>query len=192
MTFAIMRIISFCLAVLLSSSLAFAQNSHLEFDGLQLDGSLYQFAAQLEAKGYVVSSADFSSGNAVLSGDYAGFENAVIIVSANAHDKVGMVTAMVQQKSLNYSELYQSAFVKLRSSIQSVMGEPVRESGDLVGKPKEVKTRLKAGQGPTVEFKNDAGSVILTMSYQALTGYFILAIYSDAQNQVSAESLSAF
>ena len=75
--------------------IANAQNSHLLFKGIEMDGTVSEFVKKLEAKGYTTS-VEIDKG-AVLTGEFAG-ENAEIFVMGGKDENVWRVVVKFDKK----------------------------------------------------------------------------------------------
>lgn len=71
------KILLFAIGIVLAVSMS-AQNSHLTFKGVPVDGHLNEFVNEMKAAGFMHT--DTKDGVATLRGDFAGYKNCLIFV----------------------------------------------------------------------------------------------------------------
>ena len=117
------RILPFVLVSLVSLS-AFAQieSQHLTFKGVPIDGTLEQFVAQMNQKGFVGQARE--NGFAFLKGDFAGYKGCFIQVSTlRNHDCVNSIEVRFPEIGWNAAE---ACYLRLKGMLTTKYGRPSR------------------------------------------------------------------
>lgn len=170
------------LTIALLSISAFAQeeSQHLTFKGVPIDGTLEQFVAQMNQKGFVGHARE--SGFAYLKGDFAGYKGCFVQVSTlRSHDSVSSIE--VQFPAIGWSAA-ETCYSRLKGMLTTKYGEPssVKEkfersfaSRDDDGKEWEL---LEGRATYETIFKTDKGEITLKINRACR----VVLIYFDKIN----------
>lgn len=175
-----MTILSTILAFFAAVSVSQQSPDRLSFMDIPLGEPLYQFSAQLENKGLTLVDADFGKGYSMFSGVYESHPDCSIVASADSEGNVKDVTVMVRAATKGIQAIVKDVYEPLKKSLSQQYGVPLAQIEDLNGRERDIRKRLKAGQGATCEYIVPGGIVLLTISYDALVGgYFAVVVYSQ-------------
>ena len=164
----------------------YAQEQHLAFKGVPIDGALKDYKDAMIKAGFHYEGED--EGVALLSGDFAGFKNVMIAVYTLANCDVVSHIAVIFPENSTWSELL-TDYENLKDMMTKKYGRPkdcqerftsyVSDSGDLR------LTALSKGEYEWhTNYETDLGSIKLTISKGMVhyhTGCAVL-IYQDKIN----------
>jgi len=175
-----MTILSTLIGLFAALSLSQQTTDKLAFMEIPLGEPLYQFSAQLENKGLTLVDADFGKGYSMFSGSYESHPDCSIVANSDTEGNVKEVTVMVKAQVKGIQAVVKDVYESLKESLTQKYGVPVAEIEDFSGRERDIRKRLKAGQGATCEYIVPGGIVLLTLSYDALVGgYFAVVVYSQ-------------
>lgn len=175
-----MTILSTILAFFAAVSVSQQSPDRLSFMDIPLGEPLYQFSAQLENKGLTLVDADFGKGYSMFSGVYESHPDCSIVASADTEGNVKDVTVMVKAATKGIQAIVKDVYEPLKKSLSQQYGVPLAQIEDLNGRERDIRKKLKAGKGATCEYIVPGGTVLLTISYDALVGgYFAVVVYSQ-------------
>lgn len=172
----IMKKILLSIALALVTTFAFAQNTHIKFMGIELDGSITDFQSKLYAKGFKNSELPFpkKNGTRFYDGTFMG-EDATIVVFYNGRSKEVYSAKSVIEK---YGKTHiQNLFDEIESKLDIKYGAENRES--------EYEQDEYLHEFKKTSFELENGYIILSVSSYGYTdtGKFLLHIqYTDKQN----------
>ena len=115
------------LAISLISVIAFAQNSHIKFMGIELNGTISEFQTKIQAKGATVSpdSKSYPNGIRAYNGTFSG-EKATILVWYNERTKqVYRAKAIVNRYG---KDLIEQVMTKMEGKLDIKYGTDCKES----------------------------------------------------------------
>lgn len=155
---------------------------NLKFNNIPIEGSLYEFSAKLENSGMELIDADFDKAFSMFSGSYEGFDDCSVIVNSGADANVNELTVMVKAREKGVQPVINEVYEPLKKILSEQYGAPVVELEDFSGREQDLRKRFKSGNGATTQFATAAGSIILTIGYDALVGgYFVVVVYTVAE-----------
>lgn len=123
----LMKKILLSIALALVTTFAFAQNSHLKFMGIELDGSITDFQSKLYAKGFKNSKLPFDKKNGIriYDGTFMG-EDATVVVFYNERSKQVRSAKPVIEK---YGKIHiQDLFDEIEDKLDIKYGAENRET----------------------------------------------------------------
>ena len=174
----LMKKILLSIALALVTTFAFAQNSHLKFMGIELDGSITDFQSKLYAKGFKNSKLPFDKKNGIriYDGTFMG-EDATVVVFYNERSKQVRSAKPVIEK---YGKIHiQDLFDEIEDKLDIKYGAENRETESVQD---EYLYEFKK-----TSFDLENGYIILSVSSLGYsdTGRFFLHIeYGDKQNSL--------
>ena len=175
-----MSISSFLVSIFAALSLAQQPSDKFSFMDVPLGETLYQFSAQLENNGLTLVDADFGKGYSMFTGSYESHPDCSIVVSSDPEGNVNDVTVMVKAPSKGIQSIVKDVYEPLKKTLSQQYGAPMVKIEDFSGKERDIRKRLKAGKSATCEYILPEGTVLLTISYDAIVGgYFAVVVYSQ-------------
>ena len=169
-----------------ADSVAMEQSTHLKFKGVPIDGSLAQFTARMERKGFnVVSSSDAEVHQ--LEGDFAGFKECEVYVSTlDNNDLVAQITVRFPSRE-QWKYLY-GDYKNLKDMLIEKYGRPtscVERFNGYWGNTNEDSNRMMGVQNDECQyvtrFSTDEGDIILSIEHGVKVGFAQL-VYRDKEN----------
>lgn len=116
------KILLFVIGIILAASLS-AQNSHLTFKGVPIDGSLNEFVNKMKEAGFMHT--DTQNGVATLKGDFAGYKSCFIFVrTLKPRYLVSEIVVAFPFRSYWYEA--ESDYKNLKDMLTRKYGEPVK------------------------------------------------------------------
>lgn len=113
-------IASIVIALIALSAYSQTKSQHLTFKGVPIDGTLEQFVAQMNQKGFEGQTRE--SGFAFLKGDFAGYKGCFVRVSTlRSHDSVSSIE--VQFPAIGWRDA-EACYLRLKSMLTTKYGEP--------------------------------------------------------------------
>ena len=112
------------LALVLSTMQLVAQtadNQHLMFKGVPIDGTLSEYVEKMKLNGFVVTVSE--PGTSLLQGDFAGYKDCLVgVVTMKQKDLVSRIKVMFTERD-DWSSLY-SNYVNLKDMLTQKYGQP--------------------------------------------------------------------
>ncbi len=171
----------------------FAQNDHMTFKGVPIDGTLRQFTTKLTQKGF--SQMGVENDYAVMNGDFAGYKNCDLLINTvERKDLVYMVS--VKFPDLDQWGLLEGNYLKLKRMLTTKYGEPseVIERFQYRQDPKTDFEKLFALQYDQCTFKTifktEKGRIGLFLAHEGLKKCYVVLTYIDGINGSLAEDLA--
>lgn len=167
---------------------ATAQNQHMTFKGIPIDGSVKSFAAKLQQKGF--TSQGQQNGNAFLMGMFAGYKDCTIGVVGDESGTTVKVAVIFPEYD-KWSQLY-GCFSSLKDMLTQKYGTPSQESEtfDAYSQPDDDMMRMiYVGTDKCkyyAVFETQRGSIELMISHADYSEGFVLLSYYDKLNQQKA------
>ena len=170
-----------------ADSVAMEQSTHLKFKGVPIDGSLAQFTARMERKGFnVVSSSDAEVHQ--LEGDFAGFKECEVYVSTlDNNDLVAQITVCFPSQE-QWKNLY-GDYKNLKDMLIEKYGRPtscVERFKGYLGNSDNDSFRMMAVQDDNCQyvtrFSTDEGDIILSIEHGGVRECFAQLVYRDKEN----------
>lgn len=167
---------------------ATAQNEHMTFKGIPIDGSVTSFAAKLQQKGF--TSQRQQNGNAFLMGMFAGYKDCTIGVVGDESGTTVKVAVIFPEYD-KWSQLY-GCFSSLKDMLTQKYGTPSQESEtfDAYSQPDDDMMRMiYVGTDKCkyyAVFETQRGSIELMISHADYSEGFVLLSYYDKLNQQKA------
>lgn len=116
------KILLLAIGIILAISMS-AQNSHLTFKGVPIDGSLNEFVNKMKAAGFTHTGT--SNGTATLRGDFAGYKNCFIFVRTLMPDfLVYEIAVAFPYRSYWYEA--ESDYKNLKEMLTQKYGAPIK------------------------------------------------------------------
>ena len=165
----------------------FAQNEHLKFKGIPIDGTLKDFTTKLIAKGYVLTSVDDNITS--LKGSFAGYNDCSILVYGL--DNTDLVyTVAVMFPYYKSWPLLEGNYNNIKSMLTTKYGEPVlcHEEFQRSTPPRDDMSKyneLMLGRCDySATFKTDNGLIILKLCNEDLKCYVLLGYLDDINSSL--------
>lgn len=177
-------------AVLSLSALAQTATEHLTFKGVPIDGTLNQFVSNMKAAGF--KSEGVQGGTAVLSGDFAGYKECIIVVSTLQNkDLVSTIGVMFPECSS--WAILESNYNKLKEMLTTKYGKPeevVEEFQDRT--PRDDNSRLHELKMDRCNyqtlFRTEKGNILLRLMHDDYLRCHVLLAYYDKINGLEVEA----
>lgn len=183
------RIITLGLAIMLAFA-ATAQNGHLTFKGVPIDGTLNEFVGKLKQKGFTQIGKD--KGVAIMEGEFAAFKGCTVAVYEHESGLVNRVGVMFPERD-TWSMLYND-YSKLKEMLTQKYGKPSDETEEFQGysTPRDDHSKLhEVGMDRCryiTDFTTENGVVELRISHDSFSSYFVVLVYVDAENETKVRS----
>lgn len=167
---------------------AMAQNEHMTFKGIPIDGSVSSFVAKLQQKGFTAQRQQ--NGNAFLSGMFAGYKDCTIGVVGDESGTTVKVAVLFPEYD-KWSQLY-GCFSSLKNMLTQKYGTPSQESEtfDAYSQPDDDMMRMiYVGTDKCkyyAVFETQRGSIELMIAHTDYSEGFVLLSYYDKLNQQKA------
>ena len=132
------RIIITLLATIIAIT-SFAQDAHLKFKGVPIDGTLSEFMGKMKAAGFTHIGTE--DGMAMLEGDFAGYKNCkVIVYTVKPLNIVSMIGVAFNERE-NWSDL-ESDYDFFKEMLTEKYGEPALVVEEFKNSPKDNNSKL--------------------------------------------------
>ena len=161
----------------------FAQNTHLLFNNVPIDGQLQDFTQALQASGMnYVKTVD---GKAIFSGAVAGFENCT--VEAYMAPKSGLVFSVILalESRTTWQEL-KSDYEKMKASLTAQYGQPADVVEQFISEDGSVDSRMtdvaNGAYAWHCSFITNEGVLTLSVAAENSNSGYVAVNYSDKQN----------
>lgn len=167
---------------------ATAQNQHMTFKGIPIDGSVKSFAAKLQQKGF--TSQGMQDGNAFLKGMFAGYKDCTVGVVGDESGTTVKVAVIFPEYD-KWSLLY-GCFSSLKDMLTQKYGTPSEESEtfDTYSQPDDDNERMYEVTMDRCKyyavFETQNGTIELQISHANYIEGFVLLSYYDKLNQQKA------
>lgn len=167
------------------------EEQHLKFKGVPIDGTLKEFTTKLVQRGFTKIGSE--NGQAVLTGDFAGFRDCLIYVSALQNkDLVNCVAAIFPSKS--QWSILERDYNMLKTMLTKKYGEPseVIEEFQTHSEPKSDDMKFHHLKNDECKYETtfqcENGDIILKMAHIGYDSCFIVLAYYDSINTKLATS----
>lgn len=172
------------LALLFSVS-SFAQDSHLKFKGIPIDGNYVTFAQKLIQKGFrQVEEADYG---VVLKGSFMAKPDVTVVVYANPVSKVVSSVAACIKPGNNWA-LLEKEYYSIVDTYKQKYGEPFNQTEGFSTRVDGEYDRLSAIRDGQCDYKTEwvveGGGIMITFQYVEYN-YYVCCIYMDEQNMTA-------
>ncbi len=98
-----------------------ADNQHLMFKGVPIDGTLSEYVEKMKLNGFVVAASE--PGTSLLKGDFAGYKDCLVgVVTMKQKDLVSRIKVMFPERD-DWASLY-SNYVNLKDMLTQKYGQP--------------------------------------------------------------------
>lgn len=180
------RLIIIATAIFLSVAL-FAQDAHLKFKGIPLDGSYNAFAKKLTEKGFILQKA--TDDRIELTGSFMAYPNALVMVYPDPSTKVvAKVSALIETKTDGgYSwTITENTFRSIVNTYKEKYGKPVEYSETFIKEePGSDYARINSLLLGECDYRSvwvmDGGRIEITLlSYRQ--NIYVVCTYIDEQN----------
>lgn len=178
--------ILFFLAYLAICSAAHSQSSeHLFFKGVPLDGTLNEYVSRMEQEGFTNTGTE--NGTAVLSGEFAGYKDCIIVVSTLKQKDLVYKIAVVFPKKDTWSALSGNYF-DLKDMLAEKYGRPseVVEKFDSSSPPRDDSDKMFKVKFDNCKYlslwKTDKGEIQLSIQHESVTRCYVVLSYLDKLN----------
>lgn len=179
------------IAMMLFSGLtATAQNGHLTFKGVPIDGTLNEFVGKLKQKGFSLKGTE--DGVAVLTGEFAAYKGCTVAVYQHESGVVNRVGVMFPEKD-TWSLLYND-YSKLKNMLTQKYGEPsdVTEEFQGYSAPRTDSDKMYAVEFDRCkyicDFMTEEGIIELRIAHDGVSSCFVVLVYVDAKNESKVQS----
>lgn len=166
-----------------TADMAVQNASHLKFKGVPIDGTLGEFVARMQRSGFDVS--ENYDGQAVLTGDFAGFKNCIVHVETlTGKDLVSHITVRFPEQD-QWQYLY-GDYRHLKGLLSAKYGNPSSCVEEFQGifvdddRDKMYEVIFDRCRYET-RFSTDKGEIVLWIGHSGSEGYVVLA-YKDRIN----------
>jgi len=161
-----------------------AQNDHLKFKGVPIDGTLQEYVQKMRAAGF--TSTAQQDGIAILKGDFAGFKGCTIgVATLDGKDLVSKITVFFPENT-KWSALY-GTYEHLKSLLTEKYGHPANSVEEFQGyTPDDDGGKLHAVKvdrcNYVTEFSPKEGNIQLSMSHDEMLDCYVVLSYLDKVN----------
>lgn len=168
-----------------------AQNEHLKFKGVPMDGTLNSFVDKLKTKG--LNYEGTHEGVAMLSGDFAGYKSCLIYALAPEPRKVVSKAGVIFPEMEKWEDL-EKAYMILKSMLTTKYGEPkdVVEEFQGYSTPDSDISKLHALRYDrckySTSYETPQGKIVLSLSQRNNMSCFVVLEYYD---EINTESVKA-
>lgn len=172
--------------VILSCISLFATaQEHLSFKGVPIDGSLNEYVNKMKQAGFVHLGTQ--DGTAILSGDFAGFKNCTIGVSALKSTNLVNTILVVFPDSDSWATL-EGSYNTLKDMLTQKYGAPAEDVAKFQGyrQPNDDKDKLHELKMDRciwyAIFRTELGNIKLSLDHQSVMSCFVRLQYWDKAN----------
>ncbi len=158
---------------------------HLSFKGVPIDGSLNEYVNKMKQAGFVHLGTQ--DGTAILSGDFAGFKNCTIGVSALKSTNLVNTIVVVFPDSDSWSTL-EGSYNALKDMLTQKYGAPAEDVAEFQGysKPRDDNDKLHELRMDRcvwyTTFRTNLGNIELSLGHQSVRSCFVRLQYWDRTN----------
>ena len=180
-----MKKINLLITTLLLSLSVFAQG-HLTFKGLEINGSLAEFSAQLSSMGYTLFYTNDSGDAKVFKGPFAGYDDCKIFVLATPKTKTVWKVAVNFPEQKSWSTL-KSMYNNYKVSLTNKYGDPASDY-HFFSKPYyegdgyEFQALRNEKCFYTAMFENDLGDILIEIDDKDYNSGQVCISYEDKIN----------
>ncbi len=171
--------------ILLAGMNAAAQNGHMMFKGIPIDGNLTTFVNKLKQKGFSVLQSE--NGVAMLKGDFAGQKNCVVGVYEHESKIVNRVVVMFPSKD-TWTYLYND-YRDLKDMLTEKYGEPAGVQEEFPDastynfNDSDRMHEVRMGRCRYIcDWETENGSIELRIDHQMMLGCMVVLLYIDGEN----------
>lgn len=166
--------------------LSAADSLHLFFKGAPLTGSLQQFIARMQTCGFTLC--DNKDGTAILSGDFAGYQNCTVVVyTLQTQDVVNTIVVLFPQRE-NWS-LLKDDYMILKKMLTKKYGKPAKVTEKFEGYQSGMEDDGDRFHNVTSdrckyisEFDTPKGEIVLSIDHQDFSECYVMLRYYDRLN----------
>ena len=176
--------------MLLVGIAANAQENHLTFKGIPINGSLNTFVAKLKQKGFSIVHSE--KGTAMLSGDFAAVKGCTVIVSEHESGVVNRVAVMFPDKE-NWAMLY-NEYSNLKDMLTQKYGEPTSVEEEFQNEYYKLDDNDKMHEVRMdrcrfiCDWTPENGTIELRIQNSTLLGCMVVLVYIDADNDAKVRA----
>lgn len=176
--------------ILMAGLTATAQNGHLSFKGVPIDGMLNEFVGKLKQKGFTLMGSE--QGVAILQGEFAAYKGCTVAVYQHESGVVNRVGVMLPERD-TWSMLYND-YSKLKDMLAKKYGEPVEVTEEFQSytTPRTDQDKMYAVEFDQCkyicDFKTDNGIIELRIAHDGVSSCFVVLVYVDAENESKVQS----
>ncbi len=161
-----------------------AQNEHMKFKGIPMEGSLQTFTTKLKAKGY--TSIGIQDGVSLLTGEFAGYKDCTIGAVADKSGMICKVTVIFPNMD-KWGEL-ERCYSNYKSMLTEKYGEPsICEESFSEGYNGDDANKMYGVQFDKYKyysvFNSKLGNIQLEISHNSVTSCYVMLSYFDNANQ---------
>ena len=175
------RVLTTIISLVFATAL-FAQEAHLKFKGVPIDGSLTEFVNKMKTAGFIHTGTDH--GIASLKGDFAGYKNCTVLVCTVKPLNIVSMIAVGFNIRDKWSDL-ESDYNLLKELLTEKYGAPAQVIEKFEGKPLDDNDKFFAVQMDectwTSLFKTESGEIELLINSVDLESRVVLR-YRDKIN----------
>jgi len=179
------KLMSFLFTGVLFISFFNAQELHLTFKGVPIDGKLNEYVVKMQNSGFQLISKE--NGLALLKGDFASYKDCIIgVATLKNKDLVNKVLVIFPERD-TWSRLY-SNYSSLKQLLSEKYGEPSQtvEKFDSYSEPKDDQDRMYYVQFDKYKyysiFTTEKGNIELSIEHNGVTSCFVKLAYFDKIN----------
>jgi hypothetical protein len=161
-----------------------ADNQHLMFKGVPIDGTLSEYVEKMKLNGFVVAASE--PGTSLLQGDFAGYKDCFVgVVTMKQKDLVSRIKVMFPERE-DWSSLYGN-YVNLKDMLTQKYGQPTEVVEVFPSNPTVTDESLKfiyVSSGKcnyTTVFKTPSGEICLYLDHTEFK-CFVGLTYTDKIN----------
>lgn len=187
-----MKRVLLILAGLMTALTLSARVPHLAFKGVQIDGNLKNFTANMEKKGFEVKAT--GKGMVQMEGDFAGYKNCLLnVTTLYQKDLVSFITLNIPYRT-TWTAL-EADYTNLKDMLTIKYGEPVESEERFLSRvPKNDSDRLyELGMDRCVYtslFRAPYGEIRLTLCHNSSRTFHVELKYVDRVNSEIIKSVA--
>ena len=162
-----------------------AQDSHLTFKGIPIDGKLNEFVIKMQNSGFHLISEE--NGIAMLKGDFASYKDCFIgVATLKNNDLVNKIVVVFPERE-TWSTLYNN-YYSLKKLLTEKYGEPSHnvEKFDSYSEPKDDQNKMYEVKFDRCKyysiFTTEKGNIELSIDHNSVTSCFVKLAYFDEIN----------
>lgn len=168
---------------ILFTTLLNAQDAHLKFKGIPIDGDYKAFAQKLVQKGFrqIESSAD----GIALTGNFMATPDVMVVIYPDPTSKVVSVVSAMIETDDNWSQI-ESKYYDVVNTYKEKYGEPAEHIEEFTAEVYDSdswrRSRLHDGQcNYKTQWETNGGRIVISPAYFDFN-YYIVCTYVDEQN----------
>lgn len=172
--------------VALTTMLTFAQTSeHLLFKGVPIDGTLNEFVSKMKETGF--THLGTKNGTAILSGDFAGYQDCSVVVSTLKQKDLVYKIGVLFPKQDTWSRLSANYF-NLKQMLTEKYGEPsyIVEKFDGYSQPSDDNDKMYEVRRDRCKYytiwQTEKGKIQLSIDHNDVSSCFVKLAYFDKIN----------